>query len=237
LTGRFDCSPLFQLVAPSSFAVLPPSFSRRPEASLFDLEQPQVSPNSSTPSTSDAPSTSSSSPFVAHHAAFLPLLGPSPTLTVLAEDPDGISFAHEAPVWWKETAEVSFSANVLGKGGEDPFDVRSPIYKVNLEGRLSEEVRMRPSIPMPNGAIRFGDRILWSVPRSLLSRQVRKLESSKRSESTRSLDACIPIIQVRSRSKQRRAVCSCSLQSFHRRNGGTPGKLLSEAHTRHTLSI
>lgn len=48
-------------------------------------------------------------PFVVHHPAFLKLLGPKPSLRVLAEKRDGTPFAHEAPVWWEETGEVFVS--------------------------------------------------------------------------------------------------------------------------------
>lgn len=138
----------------SSFAVLKPGFTRH-DASLFHhaeylktLTSPLVRP------TPDAP-------FIAHHPAFLDLLGANPSLSVLAEDREGIPFAHEAPVWLDETKEVIFSANVLGKGGPNPFNVRSPIYRVKLETGEVTEVKTEPEIFMPNGAIRLGDKVLW----------------------------------------------------------------------------
>ncbi|KPV77775.1 uncharacterized protein RHOBADRAFT_51588 [Rhodotorula graminis WP1] len=115
-------------------------------------------------------------PFVAHHPDFVALLGPNPSLDLVAAHDDYPLF-HEAGIWLNETNEVVFTANC------NP-DFRNPLGKLRLDGSRplasSWDVvepqpapGTQPSVVAINGGTLFGDNLLLccqgtdAVPSSL----------------------------------------------------------------------
>ncbi|KAL7412308.1 hypothetical protein BDY24DRAFT_392502 [Mrakia frigida] len=144
-----------QLALPSTYAVLPP-FNReiKGDKSHFHSTSHLASASSLPP---PPPPLDPTKPFLVHHPHFLTLLGPKPTFSLLAEDRTGKAFAHEAPVYWKDTNEVIFSSSPYGKG----YEVVEVISRVNVETGQVNGIPGSEQIITPNGAIRFGDKILF----------------------------------------------------------------------------
>lgn len=84
--------------------------------------------------------TNSTPPFFqAFHPSFLDLLGPSPSIRSIASDPT-FAFAHEGPVWLKETNEVVFASYAGGTLGRSGLDANNQVAKIRL-GEVEEQVR------------------------------------------------------------------------------------------------
>ena len=77
--------------------------------------------------------TGSSPPFFQiFDKSFLSLLGPSPSLHVIASN-DSYAFAHEAPIWVESTDEVFFAANSGGTLGMSDINHNSKVWKISLK--------------------------------------------------------------------------------------------------------
>ncbi|KZT00245.1 D-lactonohydrolase-like protein [Laetiporus sulphureus 93-53] len=70
--------------------------------------------------------------FQVFHPAFLDVVGPSPSLRVIASIPGSV-FAHEAPVWLPETDEVFFSSNCSGPSGLFDCSANNKISKISMK--------------------------------------------------------------------------------------------------------
>lgn len=130
-------------------------------------------------------------PFVAHHPNFLSLLGPNPTLTLIASTEekygdDGSPLFHEAGVWVEDSQEVWFTSNLL----RDPD--HNEVGRVKVDGRegerevgkswrlLTEEERGR--VVTGNGATLYGGEVLYcsqgmgtEVPSALVAQDPKTL--------------------------------------------------------------
>ncbi|KAL8291546.1 hypothetical protein RQP46_002524 [Phenoliferia psychrophenolica] len=106
MTDSIPLPPNTQLCLPSSHAVLPGGFTRGPMTPFYLTSSTTSSP------APIFPLSSPSAPFVVIHPSFLRVLGPSPSLKVIAKSSDGRHFAHEAGVWIEETQEVIFTSNL-----------------------------------------------------------------------------------------------------------------------------
>ena len=64
--------------------------------------------------------------------SFRLLLGPSPSLQLIASN-DSYAFAHEAPIWVESTDEVFFAANSGGTLGMSDINRNSKVGKISVK--------------------------------------------------------------------------------------------------------
>jgi hypothetical protein len=140
-----DCAK-HQLLLPAAHAVLPSTFERHAfkEGIL------------NTRSTHGLIIPCRASPFVASHASFLKVLGPAPSVKVIATGEAG--FAHEAGVWVDKTEEVWFTSNLR----KDPTTAEASvnISKLHVPSGQVTEVTIELA-KRGNGACPYGDYILF----------------------------------------------------------------------------
>ena len=70
--------------------------------------------------------------FQAFDPAFFDVLGPNPSIRVIASNP-GFAFAHEAPIWVQKTNEVFFASNDGGPLGFSDIDHNNQVSKISLD--------------------------------------------------------------------------------------------------------
>ena len=114
LHDLFNCVP--QLVDKLSFAVMGNNGSFR-QSAFTQLFNP----------------TNASPPFFqVFDSEFLTILGDSPSIRIIASDPD-FAFAHEAPIWLPETDEVTFASNDGGALGMSGINQTNQVSKISLK--------------------------------------------------------------------------------------------------------
>lgn len=165
---------------PSKAAVLPASHLRKPHESAFVLPQPVAaastspspSPSNSGPSYSHRKRPTLARPFIAYDPQFLDILGPEPTLRIIARAHDGRSLYHEAGVWCPASRRVFATSNRLdedvvidGKSGAVKGYVQmhmvDPTHHEDAAAIVST-LAPTTSIPSANGAC------LWTDDRQVL---------------------------------------------------------------------
>lgn len=95
-------------------------------------------------------------PFVASHPSFLKVLGPAPSVRVLATGETG--FAHEAGVWVDKTEEVWFTSNL--RKVSTTAEVSVDISKLHVPSGQVTKVTIE-LVKRGNGACPYGDYILF----------------------------------------------------------------------------
>jgi len=102
--------------------------------------------------------TDSSPPFFQiFDKSFTSLLGPSPSLHVIASN-DSYAFAHEAPIWVESTDEVFFAANSGGVLGMSDINHNSKVWKISLK-----EAENALNVPGNNGTVQVKVKEVRSV--------------------------------------------------------------------------
>lgn len=105
-------------------------------------------------------------PFVVIHPSFEAVLGPNPSLRIIAKVNDGTQFAHEAGVYFEKTDEVFFTSNLY----RDPSP-RNQLSKIELGrarqaehnalGSTWEDIQTTgDECVTGNGGTRYGDKLL-----------------------------------------------------------------------------
>ncbi|KAJ3571723.1 hypothetical protein NP233_g3565 [Leucocoprinus birnbaumii] len=102
-------------IEPSSFAVLPNNFPFRTDSS-----NQHFNPTNATPPF-----------FQVFNEAFLDVLGPDASITEIASNAT-FAFAHEAPVYVRETDEVFFASNDGGPLGNSDLNHNNMVFKLSL---------------------------------------------------------------------------------------------------------
>lgn len=140
-----DCAK-HQLLLPAAHAVLPSTFER------YAFKEGILN----TRSTHGLIIPPRASPFVASHPSFIKVLGPAPSVKVLATGEAG--FAHEAGVWVDKTEEVWFTSNLR----KDPTsaEVSVDISKLHVPSGRVTNVTIG-LVKRGNGACPYGDYILF----------------------------------------------------------------------------
>ncbi|KAI0320021.1 D-lactonohydrolase-like protein [Amylostereum chailletii] len=80
--------------------------------------------------------------------AFLDIIGPNASLRAVVSDPD-FAFAHEAPVWFPDTDEVTFASNDGGTLGRSDIDHNSVVSKISLKDVEQAVQASNASAPTP----------------------------------------------------------------------------------------
>ncbi|KAK3317364.1 hypothetical protein B0T19DRAFT_389452 [Cercophora scortea] len=114
-------------------------------------------------------------PFHIYDDAFLDILGPNPTFTVIAQTPKDPIF-HEAVVWYKPKDEVFFVQNAGNADAGTGLDKSAAIFKISLKeadavkdmrnatGKVKvTQIPSNPEIPNPNGAVQYKGKILYAA--------------------------------------------------------------------------
>ncbi|KAK1753595.1 Gluconolactonase [Echria macrotheca] len=114
-------------------------------------------------------------PFHVYDDAFLDILGPNPTFTILAQTPKDPIF-HEAVVWYKPTDEAFFVQNAGNPDAGTGLNKSAAIYKISLKeadavkssrnavGKVTvTEIPSNPQIPNPNGATQYKGKLLFAA--------------------------------------------------------------------------
>ena len=70
--------------------------------------------------------------FQVFDSSFLSILGSSPSIRVIASNPD-FAFAHEAPIWLPDTDEVTFVSNDGGPLGMSDINHNNQVNKISLK--------------------------------------------------------------------------------------------------------
>lgn len=120
---------------------------------------------------SASPDSVSSTGFKTYSPKFNALLGPSPTITLLAEDPDGLSMYHEACVYHKPSQSVIVTSNQLPlKSGQTDESTSNKTVKITRlydpspTASTSAPVRIEditpPTLIMANGGVNYKSGIL-----------------------------------------------------------------------------
>ncbi|KAB5593172.1 hypothetical protein CTheo_3402 [Ceratobasidium theobromae] len=150
-------------VPPSSNKVIQGSFDRDPTSSMWSTYY--VDPDGN--SLGSGPFTTPKEPFIAISPDFYPVLGPAPTLQVVAEA-DTAQF-HEAGVYIQESNEVFFTSNRLPSPAGEAFHEYGNFSKISLtpdhDGKYSWEVLKPPSdvFVLPNGGTIYNDKVLMAI--------------------------------------------------------------------------
>ncbi|KAI0072711.1 calcium-dependent phosphotriesterase [Panus rudis PR-1116 ss-1] len=77
--------------------------------------------------------TNTSPPFFQiFHSDFLTVLGKSPSMRAVASNPE-FAFAHEAPVWFEDSDEVTFASNDGGALGMSDLEHNNQVGKISLK--------------------------------------------------------------------------------------------------------
>ncbi|KAK3377272.1 gluconolactonase [Lasiosphaeria ovina] len=114
-------------------------------------------------------------PFHVYDDAFLDILGPNPTFTILAQTPKDPIF-HEAVVWYKPNDEAFFVQNAGNADAGTGLNKSAAIFKISLKeadavkgswnatGKVTvTQVPSNPEIPNPNGATQYKGQLLFAA--------------------------------------------------------------------------
>ncbi|KAK7208588.1 hypothetical protein BZA70DRAFT_274133 [Myxozyma melibiosi] len=156
---------LIQRISPALLSVLPTTPRR-------SAEPPAFSPSATIASTSSpldlrtSPHNLCLRPFAVFDDDFLALLGPSPSLRVVAQD-SSFRFAHEAGIWIPSSRECFFTSNQFYPDpSANPTHKSIQISKIKAPdtpgGTYSwEKISPSPDIPTANGGINYNDGALF----------------------------------------------------------------------------
>ncbi|EIE26814.1 calcium-dependent phosphotriesterase [Coccomyxa subellipsoidea C-169] len=145
-------------VSPATLAVISEPFERD---ALQPLRTTKVAPNWQELQATSAGGKLKDCVFAAHDSAFHGLIGPDPTVKLLAQK--DYTFAHEGPVWLPAIGKLFFVSNRLGDtGGTDQY---AELWLLDPETLETSQVRPRVPIIMGNGATN------WSPSEVLITSQ------------------------------------------------------------------
>ncbi|KAF9451567.1 calcium-dependent phosphotriesterase [Macrolepiota fuliginosa MF-IS2] len=136
----FDIPPQSAFVDPASFAVLPENGSFRNANQLFN-------PTNTTPPF-----------FQIFNKGFLPILGSSPSINVIAANAS-FAFAHEAPIYVPETDELFFCSNDGGALGMSDLNHNNKVFKISLADAEKEMGANGGNVNVPITEIPLSDDI------------------------------------------------------------------------------
>ncbi|KAI1339131.1 D-lactonohydrolase [Xylariaceae sp. FL0016] len=113
-------------------------------------------------------------PFHIYDEEFYDVLGPNPTLTLIAHD-DSNPLYHEATLWYPPTDEMFFAQNAGATAAGTGLNKSAIIMKISLSeaaavssqrnatGKVNVvTVDSNPMVINPNGAFNYKDQILWA---------------------------------------------------------------------------
>ncbi|KAF8506396.1 calcium-dependent phosphotriesterase [Hysterangium stoloniferum] len=99
---------------------------------------------------------------------FLDILGPNPSVKIIAER-DDFAFAHEAPIWDPASDRVFFASNDGGKLGMSDLNHNNQVSFINLKDVKGSDpqnitftkVPISPDVQMVNGGTPYKDNLLF----------------------------------------------------------------------------
>lgn len=161
--GLNGLPPQAQVIDPSTFAAMPVV----PPESIANITTVFIPPGSTMESLQERP-------FHIYHQDFVHILGPNPTLTLIADSGSDPLF-HEAFVWYPPTNEVFFAQNAGARAAGTGLKKSSLILKISMNETvaLSSErdavgkvqvdvVPIEPQVINPNGGTNYKGNMLFT---------------------------------------------------------------------------